>query len=76
MGGRRFDVLVEGRKRGRLLGRSRGDKLGYLNTTSDPISQEPRVGQTVEVEITESSPWSLEAQLVEIQVKKEKVPVA
>ena len=76
MVGSRFDVLVEGRKRGRLHGRSRGDKLVYLNTTSDPISQEPRVGQTVEVEITESSPWSLEAQLVEIQVKKEKVPVA
>ena len=76
MVGSRFDVLVEGRKRGKLHGRSRGDKLVYLNTTSDPISQEPRVGQTVEVEITESSPWSLEAQLVEIQVKKEKVPVA
>ena len=76
MVGSRFDVLVEGRKRGRLHGRSRGDKLVYLNTTSDPISQEPRVGQTVEVEITESSPWSLQAQLVEIQVKKEKVPVA
>ena len=71
-----FDVLVEGRKRGRLHGRTRGDKLVYLNTTSDPISQEPRVGQTVEVEITESSPWSLEANLVEVQVKKEKVPVA
>jgi len=76
MVGSRFDVLIEGRKRGRLHGRSRGDKLVYLNTTSDPISQEPRVGQTVEVEITESSPWSLEAQLVEIQVKKEKVGVA
>ncbi|GIT59008.1 MAG: hypothetical protein Ct9H300mP19_09560 [Dehalococcoidia bacterium] len=41
MVGSRFDVLVEGRKRGRLHGRSRGDKLVYLNTTSDPISQEP-----------------------------------
>ena len=48
----------------------------YLNTPSDLKSQRPRVGQTVEVEITESSPWSLEAKLSGAQVKKEKVPVA
>ena len=71
-----LDVLVEGRKRGRLHGRSRGDKLVYLNTPSDLKSQQPRVGQTVEVEIIESSPWSLEAKLSGAQVKKEKVPVA
>ncbi len=74
--GSTLDVLVEGRKRGRLHGRSRGDKLVYLNTPSDLKSQRPRVGQTVEVEITESSPWSLEAKLSGAQVKKEKVPVA
>ena len=74
--GRNFDVLVEGRKRGRLHGRSRGDKLVYLNTPSDLPSHQPMIGQTVKVQITESSPWSLEAELIEVQVKKEKVPVA
>ena len=74
--GRDFDVLVEGRKRGRLHGRSRGDKLVYLNTPSDLPSHQPVIGQTVKVQITESSPWSLEAELIEVQVKKEKVPVA
>ena len=74
--GRAFDVLVEGRKRGRMHGRNRGDKLVYLNTPFDLPSHQPVVGQTVKVEITESSPWSLEAELTEIQVKKEKVPVA
>jgi hypothetical protein len=34
------------------------------------------IGQTVKVQITESSPWSLEAELIEVQVKKEKVPIA
>ena len=71
-----FDVLVEGRKRGRLHGRNRGDKLVYLNTPSDLPSRQPMIGQTVKVQITESSPWSLEAELIEVQVKKEKVPVA
>ena len=74
--GRDFDVLVEGRKRGRLHGRNRGDKLVYLNTPSDLPSHQPIIGQTVKVQITESSPWSLEAELIEAQVKKEKVPVA
>ena len=74
--GRDFDVLVEGRKRGRLHGRNRGDKLVYLNTPSDLPSHQPVIGQTVKVQITESSPWSLEAELIEVQVKKEKVPVA
>jgi len=74
--GRNFDVLVEGRKRGRLHGRSRGDKLVYLNTPSDLPSHQPMIGKTVKVQITESSPWSLEAELIEVQVKKEKVPIA
>ena len=74
--GRNFDVLVEGRKRGRLHGRNRGDKLVYLNTPSDLPSHQPVIGQTVKVQITESSPWSLEAELIEVQVKKEKVPFA
>lgn len=73
--GSNFDVLVEGRKRGRLHGRNRGDKLIYLNMAVGTEAVEPQPGQTVQVEITDSSPWSLEAELIESRVQKEKVPV-
>jgi len=80
--GQSLDVLVEGRKRGRLHGRSRGDRLIYLNVPNGLGVPEPQAGDTVNVEITDSSPWSLEAELPVAQapdergqVKKEKVPV-
>ncbi|MCH8114391.1 MAG: MiaB/RimO family radical SAM methylthiotransferase [Chloroflexi bacterium] len=87
--GNTYHVLVEGRKRGRLQGRNRGDKLIYLNnpiTDESGMSPYPQPGQTVLVEITSSSPWSLEAKLApagysnEVNhvngVNREKVPVA
>jgi len=80
--GQSFDVLVEGHKRDRLHGRTRGDKLIYLNAPNGFNLAEPQPGETVSVEITDSSPWSLEAELpatqapnARKQVKKEKVPV-
>jgi len=80
--GQSLDVLVEGRKRGRLHGRSRGDRLIYLNVPNGLGVPESQAGDIVNVEITDSSPWSLEAELpasqaqnVRKQVKKEKVPV-
>ena len=87
--GNTYQLLVEGRKRGRLQGRNRGDKLIYLNnpiTDESGMSPYPQPGQTVLVEITSSSPWSLEAKLApagysnEVNhvngVNREKVPVA
>jgi tRNA A37 methylthiotransferase MiaB len=87
--GSTYDVLVEGRKRGKLHGRNRGDKLIYLNTPKTHEShgfQNPQPGQTISVEVVSSSPWSLEAELApaeyaspenhENRVNKEKVPVA
>ena len=75
--GQHFDVLVEGYKRGRLHGRNRGDKLIYLNVPNGAGVPELTPGKTVQVEITDSSPWSLEAEPVNAnaKVKKEKVPV-
>jgi len=75
--GQKYDVLVEGRKRGRLHGRNRGDKLIYLNVLDGLGVPVPQAGDTVQVEITDSSPFSLEARLLkaEAKVKKEKVPV-
>ena len=57
--GRNFDVLVDGRTRGRLQGRTRGDKIVYLDG-SDSL-----IGGTKTVEITESSPWSLRGEFIE-----------
>ena len=77
--GTQMDVLIEGRKRGRMHGRSRGDKLIYLNTPVDSSTPGPQPGNTVQVEITDSSPWSLESELVSTTSmttrNKEKVPV-
>jgi tRNA-2-methylthio-N6-dimethylallyladenosine synthase len=86
--GKSFGVLVEGRKRGRLHGRNRGDKLIYLNEPENRGSQNRQdlnPGQTIRAEIVDSSPWSLEAELApenspepeshENQANKEKVPV-
>ncbi len=75
--GLKFDVLVEGRKRGRLHGRNRGDKLIYINPRDEPGAIEAKPGQTVQVEITDSSPWSLEAVTTEVnsEVIREKVSV-
>ena len=79
--GTQFDVLVEGLKRGRVHGRSRGDKLIYIDApvARDDRVPEPQPRETARVEITDSSPWSLESELVSSQtiatVNKEKVPV-
>jgi tRNA-2-methylthio-N6-dimethylallyladenosine synthase len=77
MVGSKYEVLVEGHKRDRLHGRTRGDKLIYLNAPNGFNFVEPQTGETVSVEITDSSPWSLEAELPKVRtmVKKEKVPV-
>ena len=57
--GEKFDVLVDGRTRGKLQGRTRGDKIVYLEGADSLI------GQTKRVEITESSPWSLRGEFKE-----------
>ena len=57
--GRKFDVLVDGRTRGKLQGRTRGDKIVYLE------GPDSLIGDTRRVEITESSPWSLRGEFIE-----------
>jgi len=51
--GQRVEVLVEGRKGGKWWGRTRMDKLVFFNYNADIL------GQTVEVDIERTSPWSL-----------------
>ena len=51
--GEKVEVLVEGRKRGKLHGRTRTDKLVFIEES--PV----RVGSLQEVLIEKASPWSL-----------------
>ena len=50
------DVLIEGTQRGRIYGRSRLDKLVYLEPDG---GLNPAVGETIEVQIADSTPFSL-----------------
>ena len=52
--GDRVQVLVEGRKRGKLHGRTRTDKLVYIEESNASI------GSIQDVLIDKSSPWSLQ----------------
>lgn len=56
--GQTVEVLVEGRKKGKWWGRTRTDKLVFFEDSAD------RKGQLVDVEITHTSPWSLQGELV------------
>ncbi|MCH7944950.1 MAG: TRAM domain-containing protein [Armatimonadetes bacterium] len=63
--GQEFDILVDGKTRGSLRGRTRGDKLVYIT------GGRPALGETVKVTITGFSPWSLEGDLRATQSQKE-----
>ena len=56
--GQTVEVLVEGTRRGRVQGRSRNDKLVYLDGGHD------RIGEVVSVKIDSTSPWSLTGAVV------------
>ena len=55
------DILLEGRKRGRMFGRNRNDKIVYIDG-DDHSDCNNRVGETVKVEITEATAFSLVGQ--------------
>ena len=55
--GRDFDVLVEGRKRGKWFGRNRNDKLVFIN---NEMPDADLAGKMVSVHIDKTAPWSLQ----------------
>ena len=57
---RRVEILVEGKQKGKWKGRTRTNKLVFF---SDESGRDWR-GELVEVAITWSGPWSMQAQLV------------
>jgi len=59
--GQDFEVLVDGDTRGRRHGRTRTDKLVYID------GLQPSIGAMAEVRITRSSPWSVDGSIGEIR---------
>ena len=51
-------ILVEGAKKGRWYGRTRGDKLVFFDEERDLL------GRLVEIEVTKTGPWSLQGTMV------------
>ncbi len=65
LAGQTLEVLVEGRKRGRWQGRTRTDKLVFLNESLEDEAAIDRTGQLVRVNIEHTSPWALRGSVVE-----------
>ena len=57
--GETLEVLVEGRKRGKWQGRTRTDKLVFINADED-VAAGVRPGQLLNVDINQASPWALQ----------------
>ena len=57
--GRRVEILVEGRQKGKWKGRTRTNKLVFF----DDAGGASRRGQLVEVVVTWTGPWSMQAKL-------------
>jgi len=60
--GQEVDILVEGRRDGKWHGRTRTDKLVFFQ------SEDEYLGQLVNLNITQTGPWSLQGELVHSQV--------
>jgi tRNA-2-methylthio-N6-dimethylallyladenosine synthase len=58
--GRTVEVLVEGQAKGKWYGRTRTNKLVHLPHPDD------LTGQLIEVEITQTSPWSLQGEVARV----------
>ena len=54
--GETLEILVEGRKRGKWQGRTRTDKLVFLNDADDAVE----AGHLVDASIHHASPWALQ----------------
>ncbi len=55
--GKPVEVLIEGRKKGKWYGRSRGGKLVFTSHSGDLM------GQIIKVRVKKTSPWSLQGEI-------------
>jgi tRNA-2-methylthio-N6-dimethylallyladenosine synthase len=58
--GQSVEVLVEGRQKGKWQGRTRTNKLVFIQDPGDGEDAADRLGRLIEVEIIKASPWSLQ----------------
>ena len=56
--GKQVEVLVEGRKKGKWFGRTRGNKLVFFEDAGDWL------GQLARIQIEKTSPWSLRGKVL------------
>jgi tRNA-2-methylthio-N6-dimethylallyladenosine synthase len=56
--GKAVEVLVEGKKKGKWQGRTRGDKLVFFSAENECLT-----GQLVQVEIEKTSAWALQGRM-------------
>ena len=59
---RPLEVLIEGESRGKWYGRTRTNKLVHI------ASEAPLAGKLVQAQVTQTSPWSMQGDLVEAAV--------
>ena len=61
---KKYQILVEGRKRGVMHGRTRTDKIVYLNGNLNNKLDDSIIGKMVDVKITDYSSWSLSGEFI------------
>jgi tRNA-2-methylthio-N6-dimethylallyladenosine synthase len=74
--GRTVQVLVEGHKKGKWQGRTRTDKLVFFLADSDDAANynhSSYLGQLVDVEISQASPWALQGTPVTVALESSPV---
>ncbi|MFL2664936.1 MAG: tRNA (N6-isopentenyl adenosine(37)-C2)-methylthiotransferase MiaB [Dehalococcoidia bacterium] len=66
----KYQILVEGRKRGVMHGRTRTDKIVYLNGNSNNTLDDLLIGRMIDVKITDYSSWSLSGEVIKNKLNK------
>ncbi|MBL01774.1 MAG: tRNA (N6-isopentenyl adenosine(37)-C2)-methylthiotransferase MiaB [Chloroflexi bacterium] len=61
---KKYQILVEGRKREMMHGRTRTDKIVYLNGNLNNQLDDSLIGKMLEVKITDYSSWSLTGEVL------------
>jgi tRNA-2-methylthio-N6-dimethylallyladenosine synthase len=62
--GENMEILIEGRERGRWMGRTRTNKIVFIDETEGEEAE--RTGQLVTAQVTQVGPWSMQGRLVEV----------
>ncbi|HEX8599298.1 MAG TPA: tRNA (N6-isopentenyl adenosine(37)-C2)-methylthiotransferase MiaB [Chloroflexia bacterium] len=63
--GQEMELLIEGSERGKWMGRTRGNKIVFLNAEGDGEKVD-RTGQLIAARIDEAGPWSMQGSLVRV----------